>query len=143
MNNKKSNSKQNSNSKNNNSKPKKDYKITLGKKLKLARHKANITQAQLAEEVDVSIEHISNMERGTSYGSVELLIDICNTLNISADFIFDGSIERNLLTLDSIADDNLVESYLKLNPRNKRTLSTIALALANEQEQTNKYLKKA
>lgn len=140
MNNKNSSRKQNSN---NNDKPKKDYKITLGKKLKLARHKANITQAQLAEKLDVSIEHISNMERGTSYGSVELLIDICNTLNISADFIFDGSIERNLLTLDAIADDNLVESYLKLNSRNKRTLSTIALALANEQEQTNKYLKKA
>ncbi len=112
----------------------KENKLIIGKKMQLARRKENLTQAQLAEIISVTTDHVSNMERGESYGSVETLINICNSLNISADFLFGNTIHKNSDVLDAIFDDEFVENYLKLNHHNKKTVHTIVTALAKEQK---------
>ncbi len=116
---------------------KNNYQEKIGKNLKLARNTANMTQAELAEEIEASVEHISNMERGQSYGSIEMVIKICNALNISANFLFEGSIVNSQNTIDSIIDDDFAEKYLKLTPQNKKTINTIISALVNDQKNNN------
>ncbi len=112
----------------------KEYKEIIGKKMQIARRNANITQSDLAELINVSTEHISNMERGESFGSMETNIKICNALNISANFLFGNTINNNLHTIDFIADDEFIENYLKLNSHNKRTINIIVTALVDDQE---------
>lgn len=47
-----------------------------------------MTQADLAEEVGVSVTYISSIERGVSFPRGEVLVEILNALNVSADFVF-------------------------------------------------------
>ena len=91
-----------------------DVWIKIGLNILHYRKEQRLTQAQLAEIISVTTDHVSNMERGESYGSVETLINICNSLNISADFLFGNTIHKNSDVLDAIFDDEFVENYLKL-----------------------------
>ena len=61
-----------------------DYK-KLGNRIKEARLTANITQETLAELVDLSITHISNIENGHAKVSLPALFDIAVVLSTSID----------------------------------------------------------
>ena len=60
----------------------------IGKRVKEAREKSGMTQADLAEDVNVSVTYISSIERGLSFPRGEVLIGILNALNVSSDFVF-------------------------------------------------------
>ena len=60
----------------------------IGKRVKEAREKSEMTQADLAEKVGVSVTYISSIERGLSFPRGEVFVEILNALNISADFVF-------------------------------------------------------
>ena len=57
--------------------------INLGKRLQEARLLRNITQEELAEKCNVTPKHISAIEIGATTGSISLLINICNQLDIT------------------------------------------------------------
>ena len=61
-----------------------DYKA-IGKRIKIARIKADLTQEQLAENVSLSISHMSNIETGTTKVSLRALVSIANALTVSVD----------------------------------------------------------
>lgn len=64
-----------------------DYTI-IGERLKKARLEKNLTQEQLAEQIDVSIAFLSRVERGSSHINLKRLTQICNILGISEGLIF-------------------------------------------------------
>ncbi len=64
-------------------------KITFGKRLQLLRVEAEITQEELADEVGVTIESISNMERGIYGPKFDNLEKIASALNIPVKELFD------------------------------------------------------
>ena len=77
-----------------------DY-IALGARIRTARDKAQITQAQLAEACDLSTSHIGHIERGSRVLSVDVLYKIAVTLRVSVDY----------LLLDTVpTDDNMFTS---------------------------------
>lgn len=59
-----------------------DY-IALGKNIKYYRKQKKLTQEQLAEQVNLSLGFISQVERGVTSMSLDTLIDICNSLDCS------------------------------------------------------------
>lgn len=59
----------------------------VGKRIKDYREKADISQEELAEFLDISVSAVSNIERGINYPSMENFIKLANTLNVSADAI--------------------------------------------------------
>ena len=61
-----------------------DYKA-IGKRIKIARIKANLTQEKLSEMVVVSPTHLSNIETGTTRVSLNTIINIANALHITSD----------------------------------------------------------
>ncbi len=63
--------------------------MSIGEKLKLARKKANLTQGELAEKLQVYQKDISRWERGERTPSLEMFAKICRILNVSADEILD------------------------------------------------------
>ena len=61
-----------------------DY-IAIGLRIKKARIKANITQEELANEVNISIRFLNNIERGDKGMSLETLTGIANALSVTPD----------------------------------------------------------
>lgn len=68
----------------------KEYKTAMGRRIQQARKAAQITQMRFAEEIDVSTQYISDLERGIVGCSVPTLLKICDVLNVSADFLLRG-----------------------------------------------------
>lgn len=78
-----------------------DYYL-LGQKIRKLRNLHHMSQANLAELVDVSTNYIGQIERGDRKPSLETLVALCNALNTSMDYILSDSIPQNddQLTLD-------------------------------------------
>lgn len=61
-----------------------DY-ISIGMRIKKNRNMLGITQEALAEEINISVPHISRIETGSAKPSLQTLVDICNALHITID----------------------------------------------------------
>ena len=61
-----------------------DYK-DIGARIRTVRLERKMTQEQLAEAVGVGTTNISHIETGNSIPSLQVMIDIINTLECSAD----------------------------------------------------------
>lgn len=61
-----------------------DYKM-IGARIRAIRNARKMTQEQLAEAVGVGVTHISHIETGNSIPSLQVVINIINALNCSAD----------------------------------------------------------
>ena len=66
---------------------KKQLNVNIGRRIKYARESSGLTQERLAEAVDVSVQFISDLERGVVGVAVPTLVQICRTLNASCDYI--------------------------------------------------------
>lgn len=61
-----------------------DYKA-IGKRIKIARIQADLTQEILAEKVNISATHLSNIETGTTRVSLTVIVNLANALSVTAD----------------------------------------------------------
>jgi len=61
----------------------------LGKKIKLARVKLDLTQAQLAEKINAKQKSISLYETGASLPSIKTLVKIAKALKKPAGYFLD------------------------------------------------------
>lgn len=65
-----------------------ELKKQFGKRLKIIRLAAKMTQEQLADSVGVTIESISNIERGIHGPSFDTLEKIADVLKVSVKNLF-------------------------------------------------------
>lgn len=91
----------------------------IGNNIQIARLKKGLTQEALAEKCNVSTKYISAIERGISSGSVSLIIDICNTLDVSPNYIFSDTIQSSNDSVDVFSTE-ISSIYLKLKSDNKK-----------------------
>lgn len=68
-----------------------DYKA-IGKRIKIARIKADLTQERLSEIVGISPTHISNIETGTTKVSLTSIVSIANGLGVTVDDLLCDSV---------------------------------------------------
>lgn len=68
--------------------------LIIGKRIKEARKKKHLSQAQLCELVDLSDGYISYIETATKCVSLDVLVRIANVLEVTADEL----LAENLLT---------------------------------------------
>lgn len=61
--------------------------MTTGEKIKELRTKAGVRQSELAEAIGCTGQVISNIERGYTSLSLELLVSIANFLHVSTDYL--------------------------------------------------------
>lgn len=57
---------------------------TIGRKLREAREKQHLTQAEVAEKADISTNHYAQIERGEANASIETLENILKALNVKS-----------------------------------------------------------
>ena len=63
-----------------------DYKA-IGKRIKIARIQAELSQEALAEKADLSPTHMSNIENANTKLSLPMLISIANALSVLCDSV--------------------------------------------------------
>ena len=68
-----------------------DYKA-IGKRIKIARIKADMKQEHLAEKSGLSPTHISNVEIGTTKVSLSAIVSLANALGVTADDLLCDSV---------------------------------------------------
>ena len=61
-----------------------DYKA-IGKRVKIARIRADLTQEELSEKAGLSTTHMSNIEAGNSKLSLPMAVALANALSVSVD----------------------------------------------------------
>ena len=95
----------------------------IGKKFKKARLSKKFTQEYVAENIDISIDLLRNIENGRNIGSIPTLLNLCNFLKLSPNYIF-----SELLTFEEPTLDTTLTSYFKsLSEENKDILKNIII----------------
>lgn len=86
----------------------------IGNRISTRRKQLNYTQEQIAEKMDVSIQMVSNLERGNKAIKIDNLIKISEILNVSTDYILIGKhTEKDIgIVLNKI--DKLSDSDYKM-----------------------------
>ena len=68
---------------------------SIGKRIQSKRKQQGYTQEQLAEMMNVSIQMISNLERGNKAIRIDNLINLSQILDVSTDYILTGKETTN------------------------------------------------
>lgn len=72
-----------------------DY-VALGTRIKNKRLEQNLTQEQVAEQVELSAVYIGQIERGERKMTIETLVKIANCLNSSIEELLKDSTSTNV-----------------------------------------------
>ncbi len=76
-----------------------DYKA-IGKRIKIARINADLTQEALAGRIELSPSHMSNIETGTTKVSLTTIVNLANALGVTVDDLLCDNIVRARLQID-------------------------------------------
>lgn len=71
-----------------------DYK-SLGNRIREERRRLNLTQAQLAEDIDISDTYMGAIERGERSLTLDTLERLVNRLGVTIDYLLADSIPGN------------------------------------------------
>ena len=67
--------------------------VALGKQIRIAREKLNMTQEELAAAVNYSVDHMSVIERGIKPPKLDKLILLANVLGVSTDYLLQADLD--------------------------------------------------
>lgn len=131
-------------------KEKRNFRVVIGENLQYLRRKYALTQADLAEKLEISISHIANIERAESSVSISLLQKITELFEITPnDLLLENiaTINKNKKTAEEefregISDkmialgNSLYFDFIEFNK--KRTKEGIMLSSKTKSESKNK-----
>ena len=96
-------------------------KLTMGDRIREARKQQGLTQEQLAEKVDITLEYISQIERGLKTPSMQVFIKLVEVLDVSADYLLRDSVStRNLY-----GDKQIGSKLERLTPKQRVALEAL------------------
>lgn len=81
-----------------------DFKV-IGKRIKIARIRTNLTQETVADKIGVTPQHVSNIETGNSSVSLTTLVAIANLLNVSIDELLCDTVLKSKAVFIKEADE--------------------------------------
>ncbi|MDB0439346.1 XRE family transcriptional regulator [Clostridioides difficile] len=96
----------------------------VGQRIKIARIKKKLTQEVLSEKINVSPQHVSNIETGNSSVSLPTLVAIANILDVSVDELLCDTI----LNSKAIFENELEEVLKDCNEYEIRFITDIVKA---------------
>lgn len=90
----------------------------IGNRIFICRRENGLTQKQFASMLNISNNHLSNIERGKSAPSFLLFLDICSKLKINTDYIALGNVCADV-------DDEIIQKIKKCSDEDKIKISKI------------------
>lgn len=73
----------------------------IGRQIKKARSNKNITQAALAEQIEMSTTYISHIESAKKQASLEVIVRLANALDVTVDHLLCGHLNSDPLEYHS------------------------------------------
>ena len=68
-----------------------EYQFTnMGSRIRLRRKELKIKQAELAETLEISNNHLSSIENGKQKPSIDIFLGLCKELNVTPDYLLLG-----------------------------------------------------
>ena len=107
----------------------------VGQNIKNIRKSKGITQEQLAEDLNKSINMISLLENGSSGASEPTIVDICNNLKVDANSIFKGLLTYNIDEKDKYIIDNIAT----LSSEDKEIVINLIQYIINRNSKVGKF----
>lgn len=90
----------------------KEYNLMVGLRIRDVRESLHLTREKFSEKCDISASFLADIERGKKSLTVKTLHKICDTCNVSADYIIFGhkqGFDKDILIeiLNSYNDEQL------------------------------------
>ena len=105
----------------------KDILKVIGSRIQNARNDKGYTQEYVAEKIDKSVDILRSIENGRSVGSVETLLNLCNILEITLDYIFADLLDKK----SEILDNKLYEDFQNLTLEQKELVNAMIEHMKN------------
>lgn len=113
-----------------------DYK-SMGMRISRRRKALGIRQNALADEIDISNNYLSGIECGKEKPSLDILIRICNALQITPDYLIMGTMHS------SNVPQNIVDGLRLCSPEDVGLVSDliqIMIKRRNDEWSTENYI---
>ena len=96
-------------------------KQSMGDRIRKIRKNRGLTQEQLAEKVDITLEYISQIERGLKIPSMQVFIKLVEALDVSADYLLRDSVSAG----NRYGDKQIDKRLERLTPRQRVALEAL------------------
>jgi transcriptional regulator with XRE-family HTH domain len=93
-----------------------DLKVFFGTNLKRYRKAKHLSQEELSEKVDISVNHLSKIERGVAFVSADLLEKLSANMGVSAARLFCGENEQ-IGENPQIHDDKILQKFDRITEK--------------------------
>lgn len=90
----------------------------IGRRIATVRREMNLSQKDLAAKINISNNHLSNIETGKSAPGFATFLDICTILNADVTYIIGGDIYPS-------PDDETINRFKRKSPEDKMTIGRI------------------
>ena len=94
--------------------------VKIGKFIAECRKEKNLTQAQLAEKLNITDKAISKWERGVAMPDSSIMLDLCDILGISVNELLNG--EKIIVEGNNKQNENLILSMTKEIEQKNKTI---------------------
>lgn len=94
-------------------------KVTMGRRIAQRRRSKKIKQNELAEKLGISNNHLSAIENGKENPSLETHMKICESLQVTPDYLLLGTMHSNSVT------ENIKEGLQICTPEDQALLGSI------------------
>jgi len=95
-----------------------DRRYEMGDRIRECRKRKNLSQADLAEEIGVSNNTISNMETGSNNVKLENIEKVADFFKVPLDYLVKGMGQAP-------TDDTFVDRYLQLSAEDKKKMLSV------------------
>ncbi len=110
--------------------------MPLAQNLKLARIRKGLKQEELAKLVGKSKNVISNWERGDNKPDADTLFDLCDILDVDANYLLGWENNQNLSL--SIDEQDHIRKYRSLDSLDKKAVDGLLDTLSNRRSEQSK-----
>lgn len=110
--------------------------MSLAQNLKLARTRKGLKQEELAKLVGKSKNVISNWERGDNKPDADTLFDLCDILDVDANYLLGWENNQNLSL--SIQEQDHIKKYRSLDSLDKKAVDGLLDTLSNRRSEQSK-----
>lgn len=106
-----------------------DYNV-IGQRIKQARLAKNLTQEDLAEQIDISVAFLSRVERGNSHINLKRLNQLCGLLDVSEGYILNGASSNS----ENYLEHEFSDLLKSCSPEKQRLIYNVAKTIAETDE---------
>ena len=108
----------------------------LGRRVKSARRRTGIRQADLAKKLGISYQYMSMIETGKRKLSLGMLVSLANELGVTTEYLLNGYKSMGIEAGDQ--DEEFLSLWQSLNPSEKAFTISVARAAKDELRKSRK-----